>query len=527
MFDTEFAYKIYKQKYSRNGQEEWVDTVDRVVTAVGYSYIRKYMEERVFIPGGRYLAACGNKIHNINNCFCLGVDDSREGWAELLADSAITLSLGGGIGVEYSDVRAKGSPILGTNGVASGPISLMKALDALAAHIRDGGNRRAALWAGLNWKHADVFEFISAKRRSPEELALKQRDFSYHLPLEGTNTSVTFDTEFWDAYENPNHPAHMRAKNVFREVVASAAQFADPGFSFNFQKDAYRYRNACTEFISNKSGDSCNLGTIFINKIRTKEEMAAATKNAVKFLIRGALYTNRPTEKARVVAREENRIGLGLGGIGDWLLSRRLPFEVNPELRGLLEVWAETADTEARKYALKLGLSVPANTRAIAPTGTIAILAGTTGGAEPLFCKAYLRSWWDNGVYKSCVVVDPVVKRLIESGIPQEAIYDAYDIPFEQRVKFQADLQDYVDMGISSTVNLPPWGSEGNNFFLLPEMGETIMKYSKRLRGLTLYADGAIGGQPLQRMDLEEALAKEGIIYEGTEETCKGGICGL
>jgi ribonucleoside-diphosphate reductase alpha chain len=140
---------------------------------------------------------------------------------------------------------------------------------------------------------------------------------------------------------------------------------------------------------------------------------------------------------------------------------------------------------------------------------------------------AYLRSWWDNGVYKSCVVVDPVVKRLIESGVPQEAIYDAYDIPFERRVKFQADLQDYVDMGISSTVNLPPWGSEGNNFFLLPEMGETIMKYSKRLRGLTLYADGAIGGQPLQRMDLEEALAKEGVIYEGVEETCKGGVCGL
>lgn len=526
LFDNEFAYRIYKQKYAHEG-EEWRDTVDRVVTAVGYSYIRKAMEDRVFIPGGRYLAACGNPIHQINNCYCLGVEDSREGWATLLSESTLTLSLGGGIGVEYSDVRPRGSKIKGTNGVASGPISLMKALDALAAHIRDGGSRRAALWAGLQWDHKDIFDFISAKRRSPEELALKAKDFNNYLPLELTNTSVSFNTEFWDAYENKEHPKYAHAREVMKQTVRGACEFADPGFSFNFNKDAFKYRNACNEFISDQSGDSCNLGTIFLPRIKNKDEMAAHTRNAVKFLIRGALYTNRPTEKARKVARDANRIGLGLGGIGEWLLMNRMPFEVTPELRELLEVWADTADKEARKYAIKLGLAVPKATRAIAPTGTIAILAGTTGGAEPLFCKAYKRSWWENDKYKSTVVVDPVAKRLLDSGISPENIYDAYDVGFEQRVRFQADLQEFVDMGISSTVNLPHWGSERNNAFLMPEMEETIMKYSKRLRGLTVYADGAIGGQPLQRMELEEALAQEGKVFEGMENSCKGGICGL
>ncbi len=526
MFDNEFAYRIYKQKYS-HGTEEWTQTVDRVVTAIGYSYVRKAMEERVFIPGGRYLYACGLKIHNINNCFCMGAEDSREGWATLLHDSTLTLSLGGGVGVEYSDVRAKGSPIGGTGGVASGPISLMKALDALASHIRDGASRRAALWAGLQWDHPDVADFINAKRRSPAELAIKKKDPGYYLPLEMTNTSVGFNTEFWSAYESQEHPQHKQARKVMRDTVAAACQFADPGFSFNYGKDAYKYRNACTEFISDMNGDSCNLGTIFLPKVKTKEEMAALTRHAVKFLIRGALYTNRPTERSRKVARDANRIGLGLGGIGEWLLMRGLSYEVGPELRGLLDVWAETADSEARKYAIKLGLAVPKATRAIAPTGTIAILAGTTGGAEPLFCKSYLRSWWENDVYKSCVVVDPVVKRLVDAGTPLDQIYDAYDIPFETRVKFQADLQDYVDMGISSTINLPMWGTEHNNAFNLDEKEEVIMRYSKRLRGITMYADGAIDGQPLQRMDLAEALRDEGKIFEGQENTCRGGVCGV
>ena len=62
---------------------------------------------------------------------------------------------------------------------------------------------------------------------------------------------------------------------------------------------------------------------------------------------------------------------------------------------------------------------------------------------------------------------------------------------------FQADVQDYVDMLISSTINLPAWGSKLNNEDTVPQVAETLAKYAPRLRGFTCYPlDGSRGGQP-------------------------------
>jgi len=523
-FESEFQYKIYKQKYSRDGVEEWTDTVDRVVTAVGYSYIRKYMEERVFIPGGRYLYACGRPVHNVSNCFALRAIDSREGWAKLMYDSMMTLMMGGGIGVDYSALRPAGTPIIGTGGIASGPISLMKALDAAALNIRQGGSRRSALWSGLDWQHKDIYEFIKAKHRTPEERARKAKDFNEYLPLELTNLSINLDRLFFMELERGSEAA----KKLWTTALKSALETGDPGFSVNYNNPVESLRNACSEFISEDSGDSCNLGTVFINRIRDKDHMAEVVRHAMKFLIRGALYTNRPTEDSRRVSRENNKVGLGLGGIGEFLLRQGSALEVTPELRGLLEVYAEESERVGRSYARKIGLSEPKSFRAIAPNGTIAILAGTTGGIEPLFCTAYKRSFWRGDEYTSEVVIDPVAQRLLADGRHTSTIYDAHDIDFEQRVKFQAEVQEYVDMGISSTVNLPMWGTDKNNFTNVQEKGDILLKYIKRLRGITVYPDGAIGGQPLQKIPLDEALKmKEGVVIEGMEETCKGGVCGL
>jgi ribonucleoside-diphosphate reductase alpha chain len=527
VFENKFAESVFLQKYSMDGKESWKDTVDRVVTAVGYSYIKKYMESREFCPAGRYLYAAGRPVHNINNCFAFRATDTREGWSKLLGDCAQTLMLGGGIGIEYSSLRCEGTPIKGTGGEASGPLSLMRAVDAVAANVRQGGSRRSACWAGLNWNHPDVFDFIKMKHRTLEQRRIKEKDFNFYLPMELTNISVGFDDAFLTSFYDANHREHVLARKVWDLVWLSAFETADPGASFNFNGKRDDLRNACNEFSSENSGDSCNLGSIFINRIRDKDHMAEVTKHAVKFLLRGALYTNRPTEESRIVARENNRVGLGLGGIAEWLMQRGMPYEVTPELAGLLEVWAEVSETEAAKYAKRLGMNVPKATRAIAPNGTLAIVAESTGGIEPLFCKSYIRSRWVGDDYVKTVVVDPTAKRLIDMGIPVENIYDTSDIGFEQRVKFQYDMQKYVDMGISSTVNLPMWGTENNNAFNIEEKKAVIEKYMGGLRGLTVYSDGSIGGQPLVRMDLAEALAQEGQIYEGTEATCKEGVCGV
>lgn len=123
-------------------------------------------------------------------------------------------------------------------------------------------------------------------------------------------------------------------------------------------------------------------------------------------------------------------------------------------------------------------------------------------------------------------MVDGAVKRLLERGVPVERIKDSFDISFEQRVSFQADVQDYVDMAISSTCNMPAWGSEANNESNVDEKAEVLLKYAKRLRGFTCYPDGARSGQPLTRMDLQEALAAGEVSFEEREQECIGGVCG-
>jgi ribonucleoside-diphosphate reductase alpha chain len=124
-------------------------------------------------------------------------------------------------------------------------------------------------------------------------------------------------------------------------------------------------------------------------------------------------------------------------------------------------------------------------------------------------------------------VVDGAVKRLLGLGIKIEDIQDSYDISFKDRVKFQADVQQYVDMAISSTCNLPMWGSEKNSEDTLEENAAILLKYARRLRGFTAYPDGCRDGQPLVRVDLQEALSNEGVLFEDKQVECTNGVCGI
>ena len=208
-------------------------------------------------------------------------------------------------------------------------------------------------------------------------------------------------------------------------------------------------------------------------------------------------------------------------------MSRGMKYEVTPELHKWLSVYEDESNATAFIGAKQLGVSVPKGVRAIAPTGTIGIIAETTTGIEPLFCKAYKRRYFKDGKWLHQFVVDGSVKRLLDQGIKIEDIQDSYDLDFKQRVKFQADVQNYVDMAISSTCNMPQWGSSENNEKTLDKNAEILLKYAKRLRGFTCYPDACRGGQPLTRVSLEEALANEGVIFEEEVRECVNGVCGL
>ncbi len=540
---SEFAERIYKQKYAHTKpdgtKESWEDIADRVAWHVclgnGVVYeemeaIRSLIEQRKFLPGGRYLYAAGRPFHQTQNCLLLRAEDSREGWADLLHKASMALMTGAGIGVDYSAVRGEGAPIARTGGKSTGPLALMEMLNSCGRGIMQGGARRSAIWAGLNWKHPDIFKFIAVKDWSEDVRRLKEKDFNFPAPMDSTNISVILDREFFDAYAAGDAHAH----EVYWRTVRNMLSTAEPGFSVDYANARESLRNACTEITSEDDSDICNLGSLNMARFDTLAEFKRAVELATTFLLAGTLYSDIPYMKVDLVRDKNRRLGLGLMGVHEWLLKRGKTYGEDAELAEWLGAYQTISETTAARVADAWGISRPVKTRACAPTGTIGIVGETTTGIEPLFCVAYRRRYKgiDGRSTNYEYVIDPTAKRLIDGGLDPAAVEDAYTLAAEpeRRVAFQAWVQQYVDHAISSTINLPPWGSDLNNDGTVQSFGEMLLRYLPKLRGITCYPDGARGGQPLTRVSYETAISKVGQVFEEAGDICeisgKGGSCG-
>jgi ribonucleoside-diphosphate reductase alpha chain len=211
---------------------------------------------------------------------------------------------------------------------------------------------------------------------------------------------------------------------------------------------------------------------------------------------------------------------------------------VTEELHQWLSVYKGKSGSVSKETADKFNISRPVANRAIAPTGSIGILAGTSTGVEPIFAVSYKRRYLKGGTrWHYQYVVDSAAQELINLyGIDPSNIESALDLAddYKRRIKFQADVQDYVDMSISSTINLPAWGSKLNNEDTVDDFTNTLASYASRLRGFTVYPDASRGGQPLTSVPYSEAVDKLGEEFEEGVEThdiCDitghGGSCGV
>src|ERR1035437_4637237 len=542
---SKFARAIMEQKYSHKNKEGETETWENIAYRASKKVLqavrapqtqidrtRKIIVERKFIPGGRYLAATGRLFHQVNNCFLFRAEDSREGWADLMYKATLSLMTGGGIGSDYSAVRERGRLIRKTGGEATGPIALMQMVNESGRYIMQGGSRRSAIWAGLKWSHPDIQEFIRLKDWSEVVTAQKAVNFNFPAAMDMTNISVLLNDEFFEAYDDEKHESNALATSVYWATIRHMLETGEPGFSIDTGKNSREtLRNACTEVTSADDSDVCNLGSINMAAINSFEEMEEAVELGIAFLLAGTVYSDIPFPGVDKVRNKNRRLGLGLMGLHEWLLCHHRKYGPDEELGKYLEVYAK-ADKYVKPYAKKWDLSAPINTRAIAPNGTIGIVAETTTGVEPIFCAAYKRRYLKGSVWNFQYVVDPTAKRLLDSGVPLELIEDAYDLAndVERRVSFQAWVQQYVDHSISSTINLPKWGSELNNENKVRDFGNMLIKYLPKLRGVTVYPDGARAGQPLSPVPLAEALAQEGRVFEESGTTVcditKGGECG-
>ena len=546
-FKTSLGETIFKQKYASNPYETWEDRAHTVVNWVcgdmdgeknnlmaksDRDQLTQYISEFKFMPGGRYLWYSGRDARFFNNCYLLRLEeDSREEWAGLSQRAMSCLMTGGGIGVDVSVCRPSGRQLRRTGGVASGPIPLLHTLNEIGRNVMQGGSRRSALYGSMNWQHEDARHLLSAKNWHEMYLGkqkeytvsdMKKLDFNYAAPLDMMNISLNYD----DAW------LHGNGSEVFTENCKQAMMTGEPGVSFNFgDKQNETLRNACTEITSEDDSDVCNLGSINLANIETIEELKDVVNLSSKFLVCGLIRAHLPYDKVGKVRQKNSRIGLGLMGLHEWLLKRGYKYEINDELKQWMKTYESESTRAANDHCDRLFLNRPKGYRAIAPTGTISILAGTTGGIEPIYAVAYRRRYLTDGTrWKHQFVVDGTAQALIDNGIKPDDIESAVDLAVEpeRRIKFQFDLNKFVDHAISSTINIPAWGTDLNNEDKVKDFAFIVKKYAPGLRGLTIYPDGSRGGQPISTVPYEEAHSKRGVIYEdNSEEQCLSGVCNI
>ena len=551
MFRSKFSEDIFKHKYAHEGCMTWYDLAKTLVDDVcgdlltkdEVSTLTEMVRELKFIPGGRYLYYAGRPNKFFNNCYLLKAEeDSREDWANLSWKSESCLMTGGGIGVDYSIYRPEGSGLSKTGGLSSGPIPKMQMINEIGRRVMQGGSRRSAIYASLNWQHRDIGAFLASKNWYDMDVGqtgfsigqVKEQDFNFAAPLDMTNISVNYDTEWLLKYWKTGEVG-----DVFRTNVRQALKTAEPGFSFNFfDKENETLRNACTEVTSAEDSDVCNLGSINMGRITSLKEFSEVVELATKFLICGTMKAKLPYDKVYQTREKNRRLGLGLMGMHEWLIKKGQKYEVSDELHQWLSVYKGVSDKVSRETADQFSITRPVANRAIAPTGSIGILAGTSTGVEPIFAVAYKRRYLKGGnKWHYQYVVDSAAQEIIDLyGVKPDNIESALDLAsdYKRRMKFQADVQDYVDMSISSTINLPEWGSKLNNEDTVDDFANTLASYAHRLRGFTVYPDGCRGGQPLSSVPYSEAVEKLGEEFEEgleTHDICDitghGGSCGV
>ena len=551
-FRTEFGEETYKNKYQQFPGETWADCSKRVVSFVcgdmhgathplmdkeDQAELVKCIENFEFMPGGRYFWYAGRPAPFLNNCYLLRLlDDTREDWAGLTQRAMSCLMTGGGIGVDISVCRPSGRELKRTGGISSGPLPLLYTINEVGRNVMQGGSRRSAMYGSMDAGHGDVWKFLHAKNwgdmviggafnkdGSPMTIAdAKREDFNYPAPLDMMNISVNYSDNWLNGGDN----------EVFMENCKQAMKSGEPGFSFNFgDKKDETLRNACCEIVSSDDSDVCNLGSVNMANIESIERFKEVVGLASKFLVCGLMRANLPYEKVGQVRQKNSRLGLGLMGVHEWLLARDYRYEMVDELKKWMKVYESESKRSADAHCKQFYLNCPQGYRAIAPTGTISILAGTSGGVEPIHCVSYRRRYLVDGTkWKYKYVIDGTAQALIKKGIAHDKIETSMDLAqdVERRVKFQYEMQKYVDHAVSSTINLPAWGSEFNNEDHVEPFSRIIRKYGHGLRGLTFYPDGSRGGQPIKSVPYEKAIAQANVEYEdNSEEQCLSGVCNV
>ncbi len=499
--------------------------------------------EQRFLPNSPTLMNAGTELGQLAACFVLPVEDTLESIFEAVKRMALIHQSGGGTGFSFSRLRGSGSMVQRTHGVASGPVSFMRVFDEATSVIRQGGRRRGANMAVLRADHPDVLEFVRAKAR-PDVLT-------------NFNLSVTTPDDFWRALESGtpfelHDPRDGRAvgqldpRELLAEIARQAWASGDPGVIFldavNRENPTPRLgpleaTNPCGE-LPLLPDEACNLGSIRLDAFVRDgavdwEALERSVDLGVRFLDDVIEASHYPFPEITQCVRGNRKIGLGVMGFADLLVDLGVPYDSH-EAAKLAEAVMARIRARAERASLALaaqrgpfpnwpgsraqarGLRLRnATVTSIAPTGSISILAGCSGGVEPYFALAFVRHVLDGQHLPETNARFEAALR--EVGLPDRDLIEevrhtgsvrglaavperirrlfpiASDIDPAWHLAIQEAFQRHVDNAVSKTINLPAEAT--------PEsVGAIYLSAWKRgLKGVTVFREGGKGTAALVR----------------------------
>ncbi len=515
-----------------------------------------------FEPNSPTLMNAGRPLGQLSACFVLPVQDAlsngKSGIYDTLRSMALVHQSGGGTGFSFSRLRPEGDTVRSTMGVASGPVSFMRLYDASTEVVKQGGTRRGANMGILRVDHPDIRVFIRCKNDTSQ--------------ITNFNISVAITDAFMEAVAKDEEydlitprsgelAGRENAREIFDMIVKGAWKTGEPGVFFIDRANEYNPVPALGSYeATNPCGeqpllpyDVCNLGSVNVG-VFAKEGRAGDPEQGIDWdglrqvvhlsihFLDNVIDANRyPLPEIRDLASKIRRVGLGIMGWADLLVrlgvrydsdegvalartvmgfieeETRIASERLAELRGVFPAWEESiwgpdgscarsADGERVRPERRLR---NCNLTTVAPTGTISIIAGCSGGIEPLFAVAFMRN--QAGVMMPDVNPDFVerarregwhsdelMERIAEEGhihfdeVPAE-VQDTYrtshDIPPEWHVRMQAAFQEHVDSAISKTTN---FAFEATR----PDVRKIYeLAFETGCKGVTVYRDGS---RPMQ-----------------------------
>jgi ribonucleoside-triphosphate reductase len=342
------------------------------------------------------------------------VEDTREGWVDTWV-RLIDLSTTDGhhpVMIDVSDIRPHGAVLKTFGGTASGPSPLVAAIvgvvevlnqaatqrrrigglesmqmdHEIAASVVAGGARRSARMSIMSWRDPEIFDFISCKA-----------DQMHHW---STNISVEIDEDFHDALA----AGDPHAEAVLEAVVAGMVANGEPGFVDTHahsadEPDAIRITNPCGEASLNfdptdAAGESCNLGSVDLAAFGSDHHGALrAFSLMARFLYRATLNPHHQ-EAPRRIETHNRRIGVGIMGLQGWVAAHGAKLSSLADRADLLDhltAFRSAARTSADHLASGLGLPRPVKVTAVAPTGSIAQMRGTTPSINAVMAKYFIR----------------------------------------------------------------------------------------------------------------------------------------